>query len=65
MANKGYVNITGSFSGCVLKHGSNACSFGLAIGVLAFLICLAFLVKDVMIVVIDFSESIQVSWLFT
>ena len=56
MSDKGIVPV----AGCVL-NGSNACSFGIAIGVLAFFICLSFLVKDVMIVVIDYSETIMVS----
>ena len=41
---------------------SNACSFGIAIGVVGFLMCLVFLVKDVLYVVIDFSNSVQVSY---
>ena len=44
---------------CVLNE-SGACNFALAIGVLAFIICLAFLVKDVIMVVVDFSGSIIV-----
>ncbi len=39
---------------------SNACSFAVAIGVIAFLICMVFLVKDVFFVLIDFSEAMQV-----
>ena len=60
MANKGYAGDTGEDSMC-LYNGSNACSFALAIGVLAFLICLVFLVKDVMMVVVDFSGAVLVS----
>ena len=56
MSDKGYIGGVG----CVL-NSTGACSFGIAIGVLAFLICLSFLVKDVMIVVIDYSETIIVS----
>ena len=44
-----------------LYNNSNACSFGVAVGVIAFLFCLIFLVKDVLYVVIDFSNNIMVS----
>ena len=42
-------------------NGSNACSFGVAIGVIAFLLCLIFLAKDVIYVVIDFTDNLLVS----
>ena len=42
---------------------SNACSFAIAVGVIAFLLCLTFLVKDVLFVIIDYSDTIVVSWL--
>ena len=60
MANKGYLNVPGGDDIC-LYNGSGACSYALAIGVLAFLLCIVFLIKDVMMVVIDFSGSIIVS----
>ena len=44
-------------------NGSNACSFAIAVGVIAFLLCLTFLVKDVLFVIIDYSDTIVVSWL--
>ena len=39
---------------------SNACSFAIAVGVIAFLLCLTFLVKDVLFVIIDYSDTIVV-----
>ena len=42
-------------------NGSNACSFAIAVGVIAFLLCLTFLVKDVLFVIIDYSDTIVVS----
>lgn len=59
MADKGY-SPNGGDQTC-LYDGSGACSYALAIGVLAFLLCIVFLIKDVMMVVIDFSGSIIVS----
>ena len=41
-------------------HLSNACSFAIAVGVIAFLLCLTFLVKDVLFVIIDYSDTIVV-----
>ena len=41
-------------------NGSNACNFGIAVGVIGFVMCLVFLVKDVLYVVIDFSNNILV-----
>lgn len=62
IADKLDVSINGH--GVCLYNESNACSFGVTIGVLGFLMCLAFLVKDVLYVVIDFSNNLTVS-LFT
>ena len=45
--------------GCGYNY-SNACSFGVAVGVIAFLLCLAFLVRDVIYVVIDFRNNVMV-----
>ena len=39
---------------------SDACSFAIAVGVIAFLLCLTFLVKDVLFVVIDYTDTIVV-----
>lgn len=44
-----------------LYNRSNACNFGVTIGVIGFLMCLAFLVKDVLYVVMDFSNNLTVS----
>lgn len=44
-----------------LYNDSNACSFGVTVGVIGFLMCLAFLVKDVLYVIIDFSNNLTVS----
>lgn len=41
-------------------NGSNACSFAVAVGVIAFLICLVFLVKDIFMVIIDFTAAMKV-----
>ncbi|CAI8020783.1 Synaptogyrin-1 [Geodia barretti] len=41
-------------------NNSNACSFGVAVGVIAFLLCLVFLVRDVVYVVIDFRNNVMV-----
>jgi hypothetical protein len=46
---------------CLYNAGSNACSFAIAVGVIAFLLCLTFLVKDVLFVIIDYSDTIVVS----
>lgn len=59
IADKLDVSINGH--GVCLYNRSNACSFGVTIGVLGFLMCLAFLVKDVLYVVIDFSNNLTVS----
>ena len=45
-----------------LYNRSNACNFGIAVGVIGFVMCLVFLVKDVLYVVIDFSNNLLVSW---
>ena len=58
MADKGYITVGDQIC---LYNQSGACSYALAIGVLAFLLCIVFLIKDVMMVVIDFSGSIIVS----
>lgn len=42
-------------------NNSNACNFGIAVGVIGFVMCLVFLVKDVLYVVIDFSNNLLVS----
>ena len=42
------------------SNNSNACSFGVAVGVIGFLFCLIFLVKDVLYVVVDFSNNLMV-----
>lgn len=44
-----------------LYNGSGACNYALAIGVLAFLICIVFILKDVIMVLVDFSGAIIVS----
>lgn len=44
-----------------LYNLSNACSFGVAVGVIGFVMCLVFLVKDVFNVVIDYSNNLIVS----
>ena len=59
MADKGYLKSPGDRT--CWYNASGACSYALAIGVLAFLLCIVFLIKDVMMVVIDFSGSIIVS----
>jgi len=41
-------------------NASGACSFAIAIGVIGFLLCLVFLVKDVVYVIVDYSENIVV-----
>ena len=46
-----------------LYNKSNACSFGIAVGVIGFLFCLIFLVRDVLYVVLDFRNNILVSYL--
>ena len=40
---------------------SDACSFAVAVGVIAFLICLVLLIKDIVLIIVDFSEAIKVS----
>ena len=48
---------------CLYGNDSNACSFAIAVGVIVFLLCLTFLVKDVLFVIIDYSDTIVVSWM--
>ena len=60
------LNIGVSRNGVLIGIGcgynlSNACSFAIAVGVIAFLLCLTFLVKDVLFVIIDYSDTIVVS----
>ena len=42
-------------------NGSDACGFAIAVGVIGFLLCLVFLLKDVAYVIIDYSENPVVS----
>ncbi len=58
MADKGFFK---SPEDTCYLNSSGACNFALTIGVLSFIICLVFLVKDVMIVIVDFSSNIMVS----
>ena len=46
---------------CGYNGNSDACNFAIAVGVLGFLLCLAFLVKDVLFVIVDYSNNIVVS----
>lgn len=55
--------VNDSTFGC-LYYASNACGFAIAVGVIAFLLCLVFLVKDVLYVVIDYSDNVVVSTLY-
>ena len=59
MADKGYFKSPDDT--CYLNE-SGACNFALAVGVLAFVICLVLIVKDVMMVIVDFSGSIMVCY---
>ena len=45
---------------CILD-GSSACSFSTAIGVISFISALLFFIKDLAIVVMDYSNAISVS----
>ena len=45
---------------CLGYSHSNACSFAVAVGVIAFLLCLVLLVKDIILIIVDFSEAIKV-----
>ena len=47
--------------GCGYNLNSDCCNFAIAVGVLGFLLCLAFLVKDVLFVIVDYSNNIVVS----
>lgn len=47
---------------CGYNGVAACCNFAIAVGVIAFLICLAFLVKDFMMVIVDFSQAMQVKW---
>ena len=47
--------------GCGYNGNSDCCNFAIAVGVLGFLLCLAFLVKDVLFVIVDYSNNIVVS----
>ena len=47
---------------CAYNLDKNCCNFAIAIGVLAFILCLVFLMKDVLYNVLDFSDNVTVSW---
>lgn len=46
---------------CGYDDSNSYCGFTIVVGVLAFLFCFAFLVKDVFYVIIDYSNTIVVS----
>ncbi|XP_038067652.1 synaptogyrin-3-like [Patiria miniata] len=49
IANQGWVSVFGlSGTYCIFNLDSNACNFGITIGVFAFLACMGFLVVDIM-----------------
>ncbi|KAL5473564.1 hypothetical protein EMCRGX_G028057 [Ephydatia muelleri] len=43
---------------CLYNLDNNCCNFAIAIGVLAFILCLVFLMKDVLYNVLDFSDNV-------
>jgi hypothetical protein len=47
-------------TGCFYNANNDACNFAVAVGVIAFLICLVFLVKDFVMVIVDFSQAMKV-----
>ena len=49
---------------CAYNLQLSACDFAISVGVIAFLICLVFLVKDFMMVIVDFSQALRVWWLY-
>ena len=53
--------LIGPGGGCAYNGNSDCCNFAIAVGVLGFLLCLAFLVKDVLYVIVDYSNNIVVS----
>ena len=55
------VVFTNGAIGCGYSLNSDCCNFAIAVGVLGFLLCLAFLVKDVLFVIVDYSNNIVVS----
>lgn len=57
----GCVSDQADVSNCYGFSNSNACSFAVAVGVIAFLLCLVLLVKDIVLVIVDFSEAVKVS----
>ncbi|XP_022102422.1 synaptogyrin-3-like [Acanthaster planci] len=49
IANKGWISLPGNpYHICFYNADGNACNFGIAVGVFAFLACIGFLVVDVM-----------------
>ncbi|XP_003386894.1 PREDICTED: synaptogyrin-3-like [Amphimedon queenslandica] len=58
MSDKGIVKKNNAGDSACLYNGSGACNYAIGIGVIAFLICIAFLFKDVAMVVVDFSGYI-------
>ena len=60
MADQLLVTING-VTGCAYHGNVSACNYAIAVGVISFLICLTFLVKDVLYVIIDYSEAMVVS----
>ncbi len=53
----------GTLEFCYYNNYS-ACSFAIAVGVIGFLLSLAFIVKDILIVIIDYSDNPVVSHYF-
>lgn len=47
---------------CYYNLNNNCCNFAIAVGVLAFLLCLVFLMKDILYNVLDFTNNINVSY---
>ena len=47
---------------CAYNLQLSACDFAISVSVIAFLICLVFLVKDLMMVIVDFSQALRVWW---
>ena len=60
VADKVIFRVTGFPSTC-LYNQSSACSFAIAVGVIGFLIFIVFLVKDILYIILDFSDGILVS----
>ena len=61
VADKVLIPVGNGLDTCYYAANYNACSFAIAVGVIGFLLSLAFIAKDILYIVIDYSENPVVS----